>query len=111
MENTQLKIGNYSGGGSRSFLKNLLGKKFTITNVADSKYNEDEGVDVTTKEEFDYNGNKYNLFFTSWKGVVNQLSDSKLRTELSNGKALGPLKIVTKVSQKTKKSYYALEDA
>ena len=107
---TQLKLGNYVSSGDSAPLSQIDGKPFTITGVEDSDYTDGEkttpGVKITTKEEFEINGEKYSKFHTTRAVIVDNLSNEKLRNDISNGNQLGPL-ICKKLAGK---KYFVMED-
>ena len=91
-------------------------KPFTIIKIEDSDYNDGEkttkGVKVTTKEEFDIDGNKITKFHTTRLAIVNALENSNIRTDVNeNNKPLGPVKCATGKSVKNGKDYFHLVDA
>ncbi|WP_316506138.1 hypothetical protein [Nitrosopumilus sp.] len=106
----QLKLGSYVSVGDSTQLSQIDGKPFTITAIEDSDYTDGDsttpGVKITTKEEFDINGEKYNKFHTTRSVIVENLRNEKLRTDIQQGNVLGPL-----VCKKNPgKKYYVMED-
>lgn len=107
----QLKLGSYVSVGDSTQLSQIDGKPFTITAIEDSDYTDSDntttpGVKITTKEEFDINGEKYNRFHTTRSVIVENLRNEKLRADLQQGNVLGPL-----VCKKNPgKKYYVMED-
>lgn len=106
----QLKLGSYVSVGDSTQLSQIDGKPFTITAIEDSDYTDGEnttpGVKITTKEEFDINGEKYSKFHTTRSVIVENLRNEKLRADIQQGSMLGPL-----VCKKNPgKKYYVMED-
>ena len=108
---TQIKLSEYTSPSDSISLTNIDGKSFTVTGIEDSNYTDGEkttpGVKITTKEEFDINGEKHNKFHTTRQVVVDALSNEKLRADIESGGELGPV-----VCRKPdKKNYFIMEDA
>ena len=90
-------------------------KPFTIISIEDSDYTQGDettkGVKITTKEEFDVNGNKINKFHTTRIAIVNALANEKIREDVNqNGKSLGPVKCI-ETRSKNGKNFINLVDA
>ena len=106
----QLKLGSYVSVGDSTQLSQIDGKPFTITGIEDSDYTDGDnttpGIKITTKEEFDINGEKYSKFHTTRSVIVENLRNEKLRADIKQGNVLGPL-----VCKKNPgKKYYVMED-
>ncbi|KAF6244439.1 hypothetical protein [Nitrosopumilus sp. b2] len=88
-------------------------KAFTITFIEDSDYTQGDiitkGVKITTKETFEVEGNFVNKFHTTRVAIVKKFSNEKLRSDVNNGNALGPVKCVSEKSA-SGKSFYNLVD-
>jgi len=60
---------------------------FTIISIEDSDYTQGDeiikGVKITTKEEFEINGNKVNKFHTTQIAIVNALANEKIRVDVT----------------------------
>ena len=95
-------------------LAKIEDKPFTIIAVEDSNYTQGEnitkGVKITTKETFEIEGNYINKFHTTRVAIVKKFNNEKLRNDVNNGIALGPVKCI---SEKTAsgKSFFNLVDA
>ena len=107
----KMKLAEYKTAGDSVSLTNIDGQKFTIIGVEDSDYTEGDvitpGLKITTKEEFDVEGNKISKFHTTRKVIVETLKNPEIRQKLKDGETLGPL-ICTKVQGK---KYFNMEDA
>ncbi len=107
---TQLKLGSYVSVGDSAPLSQIDGKPFTIIGIENSNYTDGDkstpGVKITTKEEFNINGEKHNKFHTTRSVVVENLQNEKLRSDISQGNELGP--VICK--KPTGKKYYVMED-
>jgi hypothetical protein len=121
---SELKMKDYASSNSdRTSLSKIDGEKFTVTAVQRYDYEEDLGVLLTTRETFTVDGQPYDSFYTTRMAVVAKfLIDgrngpgakgefTKLSQDINAGNALGPVKVVSKVSEKSKRSYFDLEDA
>jgi len=124
------KFSEYENTGNSSGLATIDGKQFTITDVDDSPYEDNDkvtqGIKITTKELFDIEGvdgkgNKFkrenvNKFHTTRNVLVGKLSpvdgngnpaNQKLHDDLAQGEEIGPVKC-----EKVKgKKYFILVDA
>jgi len=90
-------------------------KPFTITKIEDSDYTQGDettkGVKITTKEEFEIDGNKVNKFHTTRIAIVNALANEKIRVDVNQkDDPLGPIKCITEKS-KGGKSFFNLVEA
>ncbi|MHA7647250.1 hypothetical protein [Nitrosopumilus sp. S4] len=89
-------------------------KPFTITFIEDSDYIQGDetvkGVKITTKEVFEIDGNFTNKFHTTRVAIVKKFNNEKLRNDVNNGDALGPVKCVSEKSN-SGKSFSNLVDA
>ena len=79
-------------------------KPFTITKIEDSDYTQGDettkGVKITTKEEFEIDGNKVNKFHTTRIAIVNALTNEKIRVDVNQkDDPLGPVKCITEKSK------------
>ncbi|MBT5841959.1 MAG: hypothetical protein HOH78_00010 [Thaumarchaeota archaeon] len=87
---------------------------FTITFIEDSDYTQGEeitkGVKITTKEQFDIDGNLINKFYTTRVAIVKKFNNEKLRADVNNGNPLGPVKCISEKSS-SGKSFFNLIDA
>jgi len=91
------KLSNYKTVGDSVSLAEIDGEKFHITRIEDSDYDDNgeikKGVKITTKEEFDIDGNKMNKFHTTRIAIVKILNGAKIRTDVNeNNDPLGPVK-------------------
>jgi hypothetical protein len=110
MEIANLKLSDFATtDGSATSLKHLdsVGS-FTIINVVDSNYDNDEGVRIFTQEKFNIGGTEYSEFYTTRTAIVDALKSPALRNELSQGNTL-QVKIGQRRS-KSNKEYFVLED-
>lgn len=100
--------------GDSVSLAKIGDKAFTITSIEDSDYTQGEmvtkGVKITTKETFEIEGNFVNKFHTTRVAIVKKFSNEKLRSDVNNGNALGPVKCISEKSV-SGKSFYNLVDA
>ena len=87
---------------------------FTMTFIEDSDYTQGEeitkGVKITTKEQFDIDGNLINKFYTTRVAIVKKFNNEKLRADVNNGNPLGPVKCISEKSS-SGKSFFNLIDA
>ena len=108
-------LSDYVTVGDSVSLAKIGEKPFTITSIEDSDYTQGDettkGVKITTKEEFDIEGNKVRKFHTTRIAIVNSLANEKIREDVNqNGKSLGPVRCVEDKS-KTGKNFINLVDA
>ena len=87
---------------------------FTIIKIEDSDYTQGEettkGVKITTKEEFDIDGNKINKFHTTRIAIVSALENKKIREDVNQkNNPLGPVKCASEKS-KNNKNFFNLID-
>lgn len=108
-------IDKYASKGDSKSLTALDGKSFTITAVEDSNYTEGDkvtdGVKITTKEQFDIEGEKLNKFHTTRTAVVSKLKNAELRADLAKGEQIGPVKCESTKSKTGGKPYFDLVPA
>lgn len=110
MSSIKLNLSDFVVTGDATKLSNLDDKTFTIVAVQDKPYEDTSGVAVTTKETFEFDGKKYNKFYTTRTAIVSKLTNAKLREYLTDGNELGPLRIVSRVSPKSHRTYFDLEE-
>ena len=110
MSSMKLNLSDFVNTGDATKLSRLDNKTFTIVAVQDRPYEDTPGVEVTTKETFEFDGKKFNKFYTTRTAIVSRLKNTKLRESLADGNELGPLRIVSRVSSKTHRAYFVLED-
>jgi len=97
-------------------LAKIEGKPFTMTKVEDSDYVKNEqvskGVKITTKEDFDIDGKKWNKFHTVRVVIVKTLENMKLREDILNGEFSKKVKcVLSEKETREGKKYYQLVDA
>jgi len=110
MNNIKLNLSDFVETGDATNLSRLDDKTFTIVAVQDRPYDDTPGVAVTTKETFEFDGKKYNKFYTTRTAIVSKLTNAKLREYLVNGNELGLLRMVSRVSPKSHRTYFDLEE-
>ena len=110
MSNIKLNLSDYVETGDANKLSKLDDKTFTIVAVRDRPYEDNDGVEVTTKETFEFDGKAFNKFYTTRKAIVSTLTREKLRKDLADGNELGPLRMVSRVSPKSHRTYFDLEE-
>lgn len=90
------------------------GKKFTVTKIEDSDYDDKgtitRGVKITTKETFDVEGVECSKFHTTRVAVVKRFGQGALRDDVNGGNPLGPIKCV-KEKTAAGKDFFNLVDA
>jgi hypothetical protein len=118
---TNLKMSQFQNdvGDSKS-LTNIDGQKFTIVKIENSNYEKNgkisEGVKITTQEEFDVEGEKFNKFHTTRTTIVPKLRDETLKAAVNgidgkDGTPLGPVKCQLEKAKQGGNDYYILVDA
>ncbi len=107
----QKSVSDYATAGDSKSLTAIDGKVFNIVAVEDSNYDETPGVKITTKEEFEVDGEKFNKFHTTRHAITKFFSEA-VRNDLKSGETIGPVK-TEKVKAKTRgvNDYYVLVDA
>ena len=90
-------------------------QSFTVIFIEDSDYTQGEnitkGVKITTKEEFNVEGNQINKFHTTRVAIVNRFRNDKIRDDINNKHIpLGPVKCVSEKST-SGKNFFNLVDA
>ncbi len=109
------KLSNYKTVGDSVSLSTIDGEAFHVTHIEDSDYDDNgeikKGVKITTKEEFDVDGNKVNKFHTTRIAIVKILSGTKIRTDVNeNDDPLGPIKC-QKEKGKNGRNFFNLVEA
>ena len=110
MTSIKLNLSDYIETGDATNLSKLDDKIFTIVAVQDRPYEDKAGVQITTKETFEFDDKKFNQFYTTRTAIVSTLTREKLRKDLADGNELGPLRIVSRVSPKSRRTYFDLEE-
>ncbi len=90
-------------------------QSFTVIFIEDSDYTQGEnitkGVKITTKEEFNVDGNQINKFHTTRGAIVNRFRNDKIRDDINNKHMpLGPIKCISEKSA-SGKNFFNLVDA
>jgi len=90
-------------------------QSFTVIFIEDSDYTQGEnitkGVRITTKEEFNVDGNQINKFHTTRVAIVNRFRNDKIRDDINNKHIpLGPVKCISEKST-SGKNFFNLVDA
>ena len=107
---SKIKFGEIFKNSEATSLSKLDDKTFTIVAVEDSPYEDTPGVKITTKETFEVEGRPYNRFYTTRTAIVSKLKNDKIKKPLADGQETTLLRIVTKVSKKSNKTYFDLEE-
>jgi len=110
MSSMKLNLNDFVETGDATKLSNLDDKTFTIVAVRDRPYEDTPGVQITTKEAFELDGNTFNKFYTTRAAIVSKLKNEKLREYLTDDNELGPLRMVSRVSPKSHRKYFDLEE-
>ena len=109
----EIGLSDYASKGDSLSLAKIGEDVFTIIGIEDSDYTEGDsvtkGVKITTKEEFEHEGTKYNKLHTTRVAVVNKLNNEKLREDVKNGKTFA-VKCKEVPSKKGGKPYFDLID-
>lgn len=108
-------LSDYAPKSDSVSLKHIDGKKFHIVGVEDSNYTEGEnstpGVKITTKEEFDVEGQPWRKFHTTRTAVVSKLKNEQLRADIESGSVIGPVMCKEVKSKTGGKPYIDLVEA
>lgn len=106
---SKITLSDYATQGDSISLSKIGNKEFTIIGIEDSDYTDAfdtvKGVKISTKESFE----GVNKLHTTRIAVVNQLSNTKLREDIKNGKQL-LVRCEEVKSKKGGKPYYDLVD-
>ena len=66
----ELKLSEFVSSGDSRSLSYLDDREFTIINVERKDFDENKGIKITTKEDFDIEGEKVNKFHTTRQAIV-----------------------------------------
>lgn len=110
MTSMKLNLSDFVETGDATNLSNLDDKTFTIVAVQDRHYEDTAGVAVTTKETYEFDGKQFKKFYTTRTAIVSKLKNEKLREYLVDSNELGPLRMMSRVSAKSHRPYFDLEE-
>ena len=109
------KIASFDTPQGDSVNLKLIGESpFHIVGVEDSPYKDKDGkvvpgVKITTKEEFDVDGQKWNKFHTTRTVIVQKLTGDGIRAAIEAGE-LDAVRCVQQTPAKGGFKYYDLQD-
>ena len=107
-------LADYATIGDSVSLAKIGEKAFTITFIEDSDYTQGnevtKGVKLTTRETFEIDGKPVNKFHTTRVAIVNKFNNEKIRNDVNNGNALGPVKCISERTA-SGKNFFNLVDA
>ena len=106
-----MKLSEFGNNSTATNVSKLGDQAFTITSVKQQPYEDTPGVKLTTSDEYEIDGKKYSEFYTTRTAIVSFLNRPDVVEKLETGNTIGPVKIVKKVSAKTNRTYFVLEDA
>ena len=105
------KLSDYQSSGDAIGLAKIGESSFTVVGVEDSSYDGAPSLVIITKEPISVEGVEYTRFYTSRKALLDTFKNEQLRSDLKDGKPLGPVKCVMTKAKGGGKDYWILEDA
>jgi len=107
-----MKLSEFGNNSTATNISKLGDHTFTITTVKQHPYEDTPGcVKLTTDKEYDIDGKKYSEFYTTRTAIVSFLNRPDVAEKLETGNTIGPVKVVKRISAKTNRGYFVLEDA
>lgn len=105
------KISDYQTSGDATGLAKIGETPFTVVGVEDSEYDGQPSVRIITKNPIEVEGEKFSIFYTSRKALIDFFKNPQLREDLKAGKPLGPVKCKLTKAVNGGKDYWVLVDA
>ena len=113
MEIGELKLSEFVSSGDSKSLAVLDDREFTICGVERKDYDENKGIKIATREDFEIEGEKVNKFHTTRQAIVGKfLNDAGEPTSLYNAvnQADATLKVkIFKRKSASGRDYFDLE--
>ena len=106
-----MKLSEFGNNSNATNISKLGDHAFTITTVKQHPYEDTPGVKLTTDKVYDIDGKKYSEFYTTRTAIVSFLNRPDVVEKLETGNTIGSVKVVKRISTKTNRGYFVLEDA
>jgi len=105
------KLSDYQSSGDAIGLARIGESAFTVVGVEDSSYDGSPSLVIITQDPIEVDEVSYTRFYTSRKALLDTFKNETLRSDLKDGKPLGPVKCVMTKAKGGGKDYWVLVDA